>query len=237
MIRACSRMAARKRRQDCRNEGGAPVMAVTERTAAIAAQPPRRAAVGRQRRFVIGQTTCAGLMQLWEEDFFRRTGRRSPVPHASLECAARAVGILSGMIVLQFAQDRDRLKLRRVCEHRDDFSVPYVGEWVGAGAPVAARLLGRHCGVPFNAPGAAYADAGLGGGDLLRVMFAFGHVEANLLVGNADSRHVADRFLIRSAIVEPGRLGVAGDASSSAATPPSTPHHRPKPSPQHGRPT
>src|SRR5947209_11234030 len=49
-------------------------------------------------------------------------------------------------------------------------------------------------------------------------MFAFGHVEANLLVGNAGSRHVADRFPIRSAIVEPSRLGAAGGEKSPAAT-------------------
>jgi hypothetical protein len=42
-------------------------------------------------------------------------------------------------------------------------------------------------------------------------MFAFGHVKANLLVGDTGSRHAADRFLLtRSAIVEPGQLGAAG---------------------------
>jgi hypothetical protein len=57
-------------------------------------------------------------------------------------------------------------------------------------------------------------------------MFAFGHVKANLLVGNSGSRHAADRFLlIRSAIVEPGQLGAAGGKtmrwlSSRYASPP-----------------
>ncbi len=81
----------------------------------------------------VGQNcACAGLMLLGKEDFLGRTGHRPPLPHAPLKCAACAVGILSGVIVLQFAQDRDRLKLRRICKHRNDFGVPDVSERVGA---------------------------------------------------------------------------------------------------------
>ncbi len=80
---------------------------------------------------------------VWEEYFLGRSGRCLPVLDASLERAARAVGILPGMIVLQLAQDRDRLQLRRVREHRDDFGVPDVGERIRARPPIAAWLLGR----------------------------------------------------------------------------------------------
>ncbi|WP_185640966.1 hypothetical protein [Burkholderia sp. Bp9131] len=144
----------------------------------------------------VRQAPRAGLMLLREEDFLRRAGHCPPVPDAPLERAACAVGILIGMIVLQPAQDRDRLQLRCVHEHRNDFGIPDVGERIGARAPVATWLLGRQRGFSIYAPGTAHADPGLGGGDLLRVLFAFGHVEANLLVGNAGSGHAADRFFL-----------------------------------------
>ena len=68
----------------------------------------------------VAQAACAGLILLfWEEDFLRRTRHRPPLPHASSECTTFAVGLLSDMIVLQFAQDHDRMKLRRVRGHRN----------------------------------------------------------------------------------------------------------------------
>ncbi len=91
----------------------------------------------------VRQAPYTGLMLLRKEDFLGRPGHGSPVPHASLERAACAVGILPGMIVLELAQDRDRLQLRRVQEHRDDFGVPDFGERIRSRTPIAAWLLGR----------------------------------------------------------------------------------------------
>ncbi|WP_233518865.1 hypothetical protein [Paraburkholderia xenovorans] len=50
-------------------------------------------------------------------------------------------------------------------------------------------LLGRQRGIALDASRRTHADAGLGGGDFLRMTFALVHVETNLLVGNAGSRH------------------------------------------------
>jgi hypothetical protein len=71
---------------------------------------------------------------------------------------------------------------------------------------------------------------GLGGRDFLRMVFALVHVETNLLVGNAGSRHELTAFYLSfdQPILKPRRPGAAGGSSSPAATPPPTPHHRPK---------
>ncbi len=81
---------------------------------------------------------------------------------------------------------------------------------------------------PVYAPDAANTDAGFWGSDLLRAMFAFGSTQANPWVGDADSIHVAHRFLIRSAIVKPSRLVATAEEESPAAPQSSTAPHPPK---------
>ena len=132
------------------------------------------------------------------------------------------------MIVLELAQQRDGHQLGRALEQRHDFGFPDVGERIGTRAPIASRVLRRQRDRALDAARAALADAGLGRGQRLGLVLADVHVEANLLIGDSGSWHGADLFLRpEPAIVNPHQPGAAGSSSSTAATPPSTPHHRP----------
>ncbi|SPA03581.1 protein of unknown function (plasmid) [Cupriavidus taiwanensis] len=97
--------------------------------------------------------------------------------------------VLVGMVVLELAQNGDGLQARLASKHRHDLGVPDLDEWIGPRAPVTAGLLRRQLAITVDTPGTAHTDAGLGSGNLLGMLFAFGHVEANLLVGNTGSRH------------------------------------------------
>ena len=78
----------------------------------------------------------------------------------------------------------------------------------------------------FKASSASNADPRLGGCSFLAVAFAFGHVEANLLVGESGSGHENRLFYIRFPILKPGQLelrrwlAVYGSNAAFNASPP-----------------
>ncbi|CAE6868974.1 hypothetical protein R69658_08034 [Paraburkholderia aspalathi] len=137
----------------------------------------------------VRQASYARLICLGEEYFLAGAFERTPLADMPLKRAPHAVGETIGMVFLQFTQQGDRLELRHTAQQRDNFALPDVGERIRPGAPIAAGLLRRQSGVVLDTPCRALTHAGLRGSELLWTMFASVHVEANLLVGNADSRH------------------------------------------------
>jgi hypothetical protein len=89
----------------------------------------------------VRQATLARRMVLREEHFFGRPFQRAPVANVTLQGAQHAVGEAIGMIVLQFAQQRDGHQLGRAPQQRHDFGVPNLGKRIGARAPIASWIL------------------------------------------------------------------------------------------------
>ena len=74
------------------------------------------------------------------------------------------------MLATELLEDGDRPQAGRAFQQRDDFTVPDVGQGIGA-APFPARLLlAGKPGVFFKAISGGRAEPGLGAGDRRRVV-------------------------------------------------------------------
>jgi len=122
---------------------------------------------------------------LREEHLLGRPLEGTPLAHVTLQGSQHAVGVTIGMVVLQFAQQRDGHQLGRVREQGYHFGVPDLDERIGARTPISSGDLRRHrhSGRALDATRATLADAGLGRSQLLRLVFTVFHVEANLVIG------------------------------------------------------
>ena len=143
----------------------------------------------------VRQASVARRMVLREEHFLGRSFQRAPLAHVTLQGTQHAVGKALGMIVLQLAQQRDRHQLGGALEQRHDLRVPDIDERIGSRTPIASGVLRGQRDRAFDAARAALADAGLGRGQLLGLVLADVHVEANLLIGDSGSWHWADLLL------------------------------------------
>jgi hypothetical protein len=113
----------------------------------------------------------------------------APLAEAPLKGAPHAEGETARVHFLQFAQQRDGFELWGVLEQWDEFAFPNIGERVSTGTPSARRIVRGLMGAPLNAPSRAFAKACHGGSSFLGMVFAFVHIEADLLIRDMGSRH------------------------------------------------
>ena len=102
-------------------------------------------------------------MLLREEDLALGAVHGAPLAHAALQRAQHARAVVAWVAALQLLQQRDRVEHGVGFEQRHDFAVPHLGQRVGSGAPAPCLALRGQGLAVFDAPGAALADAGLGG--------------------------------------------------------------------------
>ena len=115
----------------------------------------------------VRQPESARRMLLREEDFALGAVHGAPLAYAALQGAQDRRAVAAGVAALQFLQQRDRVERAVGFEQWHDFAVPYRGQRVCAGAPCPLFALRGQCLAVFDAPRAAFTDAGLGGcGDL-----------------------------------------------------------------------
>ena len=139
----------------------------------------------------VGQRLRAGRVRLPEDDLALGPVQRLPASDAALEGAALPRPIPVGMAPLQLLEDGDRPQARHRLKQRQDLARPDRGQRVGSGRRRAAvgRLLGGQPRVALDPPGGAFAEAGLRGGEGLRVRPSELHVQSHLLVGDPRPRH------------------------------------------------
>src|SRR5260370_42357777 len=92
------------------------------------------------------------------------------------------------MPAAQFLEDSDRSQPRSGLQHRDDFIVPDVSEWIGP-APLPRRLLfGWKSGVLFEPVRGGRAESSFGGGDGRRMGATQVHEKPHLTIGDVSAR-------------------------------------------------
>src|SRR5260370_26855442 len=92
------------------------------------------------------------------------------------------------MPATQFLEDSDRSQPGSGLQHRDDFIVPDVSEWIGT-APLPGRLLlGWKPGVLFEPVSGGRAESSFGGGNGRRISATQVHEKPHLTIGDVSAR-------------------------------------------------
>src|SRR5271168_4409399 len=100
------------------------------------------------------------------------TSRSSPFTarHARMLQRPPCPGAQVGMPAAEFLEDGDRPQAGRIFQQRDDFTVPDLGQGIGAAAFPTRLLLAGKSGVFFKAIGGGRAEAGLRAGNRRRML-------------------------------------------------------------------
>jgi len=79
------------------------------------------------------------------------------------------------MPAAEFFEDGDRPQSGRGLQHRHDFIVPDIGEWIGSASFSTRPLLARKSGILFKPVGGGRAEAGLRAGNRRRMVATHVH--------------------------------------------------------------
>src|SRR5665213_2153592 len=88
------------------------------------------------------------------------------------------------MPAAQFLEDSDRSQPGSGLQHRDDFIVPDISEWIGAAPFPGSFLLGWKSGILFEPVSGGRAESSFGGGEGRRMSATQVHEKPHLTIGD-----------------------------------------------------
>jgi hypothetical protein len=117
----------------------------------------------------VRQSHPAGWMLLAKDHLSIRAVHRPPSPDAALEGPPRS-GAQVRMPTAEFFEDGNRSQPRRGLQHRHDFIVPDIGEWIGSASFSTRLLLAGKSEIRFEPVGGCRAESGLRAGNRRRMV-------------------------------------------------------------------
>ena len=131
----------------------------------------------------VRQAHAARRMLLADDHLPIRAVHRPPRPNPPLKRAPRP-GAQFRVPTAKFIENCDRPQSGGGLQHRQNFVLPDLDEWIGSTAFAMRLLLGGKSGVLFEPVGGGGAESGLRSGNGWRMVAAQVHEKPHLLIGD-----------------------------------------------------